>query len=70
MCVLVLKMDTKLSSTIQTGMNKGHKGFQKNNRTSEKIVTFAKNYWHIKSGKNASYGATSVNIELFSIFIR
>ena len=53
-------------------MNKGHKGFQLHNMTSENIVTFAGNYLleAIKSGKNASKGEKSGNIELFSISIR
>ena len=35
---LVLKMDTDMGSTNQTGMNKGHKGFHMHNRTYRKTL--------------------------------
>ena len=54
---LILKMDTEASSTIETGMDKGHKGFHMHNMTCQiRVVTFAETItgWkpiNIKSGK-------------------
>ena len=35
---LILKMDTEASSTIETGVDKGHKGFHMHNMTCQKRV--------------------------------
>ena len=35
---LILKMDTEASSNIETGVDKGHKGFHMHNMTCQKRV--------------------------------
>ena len=62
-----------MSITIQTGMNNGHKGFHMQNRTYQKIVTFAGiTGWKpisIKSGNTAPKGGISTNIEFFPFIL-
>ena len=43
---LILKMDTEASSTIETGVEKGHKGFHMQNSPADKWHIF----WNLEVG--------------------